>query len=181
MGCKANAVAVGRLLNLMGLSSARQVSDLAVAAGFGARRWDGERFFIDWHRDRVVEAIRFAVASPDNPEAAGAFEKAVARQEAKERLAECRRQKEEVEAALRRRREAELDGLKADLAALMASDPDMPIMDAIEFVTPDPGDRLELYRSFRDSKHVNGPDHNSTVAGDLALLNRRAVAEGLGG
>jgi hypothetical protein len=153
MGCKANAVAVGRLLNLMGLSSARQVSDLAVAAGFGARRWDGERFFIDWHRDRVVEAIRFAVASPDNPEAACAFEKAVARQEAKERLAECRRQKEEVEAALRWRREAELDGLKADLAALMASDPDMPIMDAVEFVTPDPSDRLELYRSLRNPEH----------------------------
>jgi hypothetical protein len=123
------------------------------------RRWDGERFFIDWNRDRVVEAIRSAAACPDNPAVADAFEKAVVRQEAKERLAERRRQKKKVETAKRGTREAEVDGLKAELTALMASDPDMPLMDAVEFVAPDPGDRLELYRSFGKSEHGIGADH----------------------
>jgi hypothetical protein len=93
-------------------------------------------------------------------------------------LATRRQQKEEVEAALRGARQAVVDGLKAELTALMASDPDMPLMDAVDFVTPDPGDRLELYRSFGKPEHRIGADHCSTVASDLALLERRAEAEG---
>jgi hypothetical protein len=109
----------------MGLRSGRQVSDLAVASGLGVRRFDRERFFVEWHRDRVVGAIRSAVADPDNPAATDAFRKAVARQEAKRRLAERRRQKEEVEAALRGASKAVVEGLKAELTAMMENDHDM--------------------------------------------------------
>jgi hypothetical protein len=103
-----NVFSVGRLLNLLGFRPGRQVSDLAVSTGFGVRRWDGERFFIDWNRDRVVEAIKSAIACPDNPAVTDAIEKAVVRQHAKVFLAERRRQKEEGEAALRGARQAEV-------------------------------------------------------------------------
>jgi hypothetical protein len=43
-----NAVAVGRILNLMGFRSNKQVSDHAVAVGCGGRRWDGFCFHVDW-------------------------------------------------------------------------------------------------------------------------------------
>jgi hypothetical protein len=67
---------------------------------------------------------------------------------------------------------------EAELTALIASAPDMSLLDGVEFITPDPGDRLELYRSFRNSENDAGADHGFTVAGDLALLHRRAVADG---
>jgi hypothetical protein len=44
----------------MGFRSGKQVSDLAVAVGGGVRRWDGYCLHADWHRDRVVEAIKTA-------------------------------------------------------------------------------------------------------------------------
>ena len=169
-----NSIAVGRLLNLMGLRAGGRVSDLAVAAELGVRRWDGERFFTDWNRDRVVEAIKSAVAGPDRPEVADAFRKAVPRQKAKERLAERRRQKEEVEAAKRGTREAVVDRLRAELKTLMASGPDMLLLDAVEFVTPDSGDRLELYRAFRNAGLDQVPEGSSPIAGDLAQLKRPA-------
>jgi hypothetical protein len=104
---------------------------------------------IDWNHDRVVEAIKSAVACPDNPAGADAFKQAIARQRASELSAARRIQKEEAEAAKHRRCEAEMDGLKADLAALVDQDPGMSLLDAVEFITPDPGDRLALYRSVR--------------------------------
>jgi hypothetical protein len=55
---------------------------------------------------------------------------------AKEILVARRRQKEELEAAQRRRREAEMAGLKAELASLIGVDPDLCLLDVIEFVTP---------------------------------------------
>jgi hypothetical protein len=122
----------------------------------------------------VAEAINLAVAD--------AFRKAVARQEAKERLAERRRQKEEVEAALRGACQAEVDGLKADLAALISQDLDMPLLDAIEFVTHHPGHRVALYLSSRNPEHDAGPDQvpydRFTAANELGLLKLRAEAEG---
>jgi hypothetical protein len=123
-------------------------------------------------------AIKSAVACPDNPAIADAFQMAVARQQTKVLLAERRRRQEEIEAAKRGTRQAVVGVLKAELTALMASDSEMPLLDAVEFVTPDPGDRLELYRSFKNSEHDTGVDHISTVASDVALLERRAAAEG---
>jgi hypothetical protein len=52
------AVAAGKILELLGYRSNRHVTDSAVAAGCGVRRWDGYVSYDDWHLDRVVAAIR---------------------------------------------------------------------------------------------------------------------------
>jgi hypothetical protein len=176
------ARAVGKILDLMGFRSHRQPTDLAIADGCGSRRWDGDRFHIDWHPERVVEAIRLAASCSDKPEIADAISADVARQEAKEALAARRRQKEEAEAAHRRRREAEMNVLEAELAVLMAGDPDMCLLDAVELVTYDPGERLALYRALMEFEQNAGATcasrHSFTRAIDLVLLERRAAAEG---
>jgi hypothetical protein len=120
------------------------------------RRFDGDRFHIDWHLKRVVEAIRLAASCPDKPEIADAIAADVARQEAKAALAARRRQKEETEAAQRWRREAEMSGLEVELAVLMAGDPDMCLLDAVELVTSDPGERLALYRALMEFEQNAG-------------------------
>jgi hypothetical protein len=107
-----SAVAVGRILELMGFRSGKQVSDHAVTAGYGVRWWDGFCFHSDWHRDRLVEAIRSAALCRDNAVIADCVATAVAKQRAKELSAERRRRHEEAEAVQRRRREAEMCGLK---------------------------------------------------------------------
>jgi hypothetical protein len=133
-------------------------------------------------RSRCVQAIKSAIACPDNAVVADAFETAVERQRAQEILAARRQQEEEVDAAQRRRREAALDGLKVGLAALMASDSEMYLPDAVEFVTPDAADRrLALYRSFKNSEHdtrTGRVPQSAMVTSDLVILKRRAVAEG---
>jgi hypothetical protein len=130
----------------------------------------------------VVEAIRLAASCPDTPEIADAIAADVARQEAKAALAARRRQKEEAEAAQRRRSEAEMSGLEAELAVLMAGDPDMCLLDAVELVTSDPGDRLALYRALMEFEQNAGATcdsrHSFKRAIDLVLLERRAAAEG---
>ena len=51
------AVAVGKLVERLGYRSDKHVTDSAVAAGCGLRRWDGYVFYDDWHLDLVVSAM----------------------------------------------------------------------------------------------------------------------------
>jgi hypothetical protein len=61
-------------------------------------------------------------------------------------------------------------------------DPDMCLLDAVELVTSDPGDRLALYRALMEFEQDAGATcdsrHSFPRASDLALLERRAAAEG---
>jgi hypothetical protein len=89
------AVAAGKLLELLGYRCGKHVTDSAVAAGCGVRRWDGFAMHDDWHSDRVVFAIGL-----------------VAR----------KHQLEETEAGRRREEEAMISGLQVELRALCATD-----------------------------------------------------------
>jgi hypothetical protein len=60
------AVAAGKILELLGYRSDKHVTDSAVAAGCGVRRWDGYAMHDDWHLDRAVAAIRSAAQAPAN-------------------------------------------------------------------------------------------------------------------
>jgi hypothetical protein len=80
------AVAVGRILELLGYRSNKHVTDSAVAAGCGVRRWDGYATNDDWHLDRAVSAIRPPAQSPSEPEDANALAAAIAKQGARERV-----------------------------------------------------------------------------------------------
>ena len=66
------AVATGRILEQLGYRSDKHVTDEAVAAGCGVRRWDGYTMHDDGHLDRVVSAIRWRPKSPGEPAVAGA-------------------------------------------------------------------------------------------------------------
>ncbi len=121
------AVATGRILEQLGYRSDKQVTDEAVAAGCGVRRWDGFAMHDDWHLDRVVSAIRSAAEIPGKPAVADALAAAIARQEARERVAR-KREQEETEAARRQEEEAEISGLRDELRALCANDPGISLL-----------------------------------------------------
>jgi len=70
---------------------------------------------------------------------------------------------------------------------LRAIDPGMTLLDAVEYITPDPDRRIALYgRCSADNQSVNGVDQDdpglleidSLAAKELARLERRAKAEG---
>ena len=183
------AVAAGKILERMGFRVGKCVTDSAVAAGIGVRRWDGYAIHNDWHLDRVVSAIRSAAQVPGNPEVADALAAAIAKQEARERVAARKREHEETEAARRQEEEAVISVLQADLRALRTTDPGMSLLTAVEYITSDPAHRIALYRrcSAEDlSIRTRGMGQDdllllniaSSVAKDLALLERRAKAEG---
>ena len=181
------AVAVGRILERLGYRCNKHVTDAAVAAGCGVRRWDGFAMHDDWHIEAVVSAIRLAAQDPDKPEVADALAAAIAKQQARERVAIRKRRQEETEAAHRQEEEAVLTGLLVELRMLRATDPGMGMLTAVEYVTADPGHRIALYRRCTvEDQSVNGmgqDDHRpleivSSVANDLAFLERRAEAEG---
>jgi hypothetical protein len=128
----------------------------------------------DWHLERAVAAIRSAAEVPGNPAVADALAAAIAKQE-------------ETEAAHRQEEEAVLSGLRIELRALCATDPGMSLLTAVEFITHDPAHRIALYRRCgTEEKSISGMGQNdarfskitSSVASDLALLERRAQAEG---
>ena len=177
-----NAVPVGRILQLMGLRSRRQVTESAVVAGFGVRRWDGYRTYHDWHQDRAVAAIKAAACRNGDSAVANALEAAVVRQQAMEQGLVQRRRREEAEAARRREEENVIVGQQAELVALRAIVPGMSLLTAVEYITADPGQRFTLYRSCcgadRDTMPGDWPSDGSSAANDLALLGRRAKAEG---
>jgi hypothetical protein len=92
----------------------------------------------------------------------------------------------EEEAARRQEEEALVSGLQVELRVLQASDPGMSLLDAVEFVTSDPGQRIALYRfcSPEDRNiRFNGMGQDDScplkiVGNDVAFLKRRAMAEG---
>jgi hypothetical protein len=51
------AVAVRRILELLGYRSNKLVTDSSVAAGCGVPRWDRFAVHDDWHLERAVTAI----------------------------------------------------------------------------------------------------------------------------
>ncbi len=183
------AVAAGKLLELLGYRFAKHVTDRAVAAGCGVRRWDGYVMHDDWHLERVVSAIRAAAQVPGKPAVVDALATAIAQQEERERAVARKRVREETETGRRQEEEAEISALRVELLALRGTGPGMSLLTAVEYITPDPARRIALYMrcSLEDSGircGVMGQDDPglliipSSVAKDLALLERRARAEG---
>jgi hypothetical protein len=181
-----SAVAVGKMLELLGYRSEGSVTDSAVRARCGVRRWDGFALFNDWHLDRVLSAIRSAADDPATPAVANAFAAAIAKQNTRDRVAARQRKQEETEAASRQENEAMILVLEVELQALRASDPGMNLLDAVEYTTSDPDRQIALYRRCSaEDRGLNGMAQDdpplkaaSSSAVDLELLKRRAIAEG---
>jgi hypothetical protein len=151
------------------------------------RRWDGYTMHDDWHLDRVVSAIRSAAQVPGESAVVDALAAAIAKQERRARLAARKREQEETEAARRLVEEALVSLLEVELRALCATDTGMSLLTAVEFITHDPARRIALYRHCgAEDKSISGMGHDdarfskiaSSVGKDLALLERRARAEG---
>jgi hypothetical protein len=87
-------------------------------------------------------------------------------------MAARRRKHEEAEAARRREEGALVSVLQVELQMLRSSDPSMTLLTVVEFITPDPARRIALYRC------CHTEDQSIAVSKDLALLERRALAEG---
>jgi hypothetical protein len=117
------AIAVGKMLERLGYRFEKHVTDSAVTSGCGARRWDGYTMHDDWHLERAVAAIRSAAEVPGKPAVADALAAAIAKQEARQRVAARKRKQEEAEAARRREEEAVVSGLRVELRALRTIDP----------------------------------------------------------
>jgi hypothetical protein len=179
-----SAVAVGKILELLGYRLDKSVTDSAVAAGCGVRRWDGFALHYDWHLDRVVSAIGSTVKVPGKSAVADALAAARAKQEARERVASRNRRQEEMKATSRLEEEAVISGLQIELRALLATDPGMSLLTAVEYITSDAGRQVVLYRrcSLEDwgigSSCMEQDNPRLSASRDLALLDRRARAEG---
>jgi hypothetical protein len=189
-----SAVAVGNILERLGYRRDKRVTDRAVAAGCGVRRWDGYALHDDWHVDHIISAIRSEVGG--KPAVADVLAAAIAKQDRRERSASRKRKQEETETAVRLKEEVLLSGLQVELRALRANDPAMSLLTAVEYITPDPGHQIALYRycSTEEQRIGSGAKCQddcglmktdaSTVTGigsaarDLRLLERRAKAEG---
>jgi hypothetical protein len=96
----------------------------------------------------------------------------------------CKRDEEEV--TRRQEEEAVVSALEVELRALLVIDRGMSLLDAMEYTTSDPAHRISLYRRCAEDRIVHDmgqDDHRlfgiaSSVALDLALLERRAAAKG---
>jgi hypothetical protein len=166
------AVAAGKILERLGYRSKGHVTDSAVSAGCGVRRWDGFALHDDWHLERAVAAIRSAAEVPGNPAVADALAAAIASRQARERVAARMREQEETKAARRQKEEALVSLLEVELQALCATDPGMSLLTAVEFITPDPGHRIALFI------RCCAEHDRAGAAEDLAFLERHARAEG---
>jgi hypothetical protein len=184
-----SAVAVGKILESLGYRSEGSITDSAIKAGCGVRRWDGFALFCDWHVDRVLSAIRSAAEDPGTPAVAHALAASIAKQNARDWVAACKHKREETEAAGRQEKEAMISALEVELRALCATDPWMGLLTAVEYITSDPATQIVLYRCCRAEARSVGSSGTGqddpglstigwTVAKDLALLERRARSEG---
>jgi hypothetical protein len=108
--------------------------------------------------------------SPGEPAVADALAAAIAKQEARERVVARKRKQEGTEAARRQEEEAVISALRVELRALRSPDPGMSLLTAVEYITPHPANSIDLYKCC----HAE----DQSVGADLALLNRRAEAEG---
>jgi hypothetical protein len=80
-----------------------------------------------------------------------------------------------------------ISGLQVELRALRATDPDMSLLTAVEYTTSDAARRIALYRRCSpEDQSISGMGQDdarfsktaSSVAKDIAFLERRARAEG---
>jgi hypothetical protein len=177
------------MLELLGYRSNNCVTDSAMVAGLGVPRWNGFTMQDDWHLDRVLAAIRSAAQDPEKPAIADALAAAVAKQQARERVAAGKRKQDEEEAARRLEEDALISVLEAEVQALRDADHGMSLLTAVEFATSDADQRIALYRHCcredGDTKASGLDQHDphllktaSSVANDIAFLERRAKAEG---
>jgi hypothetical protein len=179
-----SAVAVGKILELLGYRLDKRVTESAVAAGCGLRRWDGYALHSDWHLDRVVSAIGSTVEVPGKPAVADALAAALAKQDARERVASRKRRQEEMKAKSRLEEEVVISGLQIELRALRVADPGMSLLTAVEYITSDAGRQVVLYRRCSlegwgiESSCMGQDNPRFSASRDLALLDRRARAEG---
>jgi hypothetical protein len=141
----------------------------------------------DWHAKRAVDAIRSAAEVPGNTAVADALAAAIASQHGRERVAARKRKQEETDAAHRHEEEALVSLLEVELRALCATDTGMSLLTAVEYITHDPAHRIAFYRRCSAvDQCISGMGQNdarfskitSSVVSDLALLERRARAEG---
>jgi hypothetical protein len=174
------------MLELLGYRVAKHLTDSAVTSGCGARRWDGYTMHDDWHLERAVAAIRSAAEVSGEPTVA-ALAAAIAKQHGRERVAARKRKQEETDAAHRHEEEAVISALRVELQALCQTDPGMSLLTAVEYITSGPARRIALYkRCGAEDQIIGGMGQDdawfskiaSSVAKDLALLERRARAEG---
>jgi hypothetical protein len=176
------AVAAGRLLEQLGYRSDKRVTARALTAGCGMRRWDGNLIHYDWHLDRVVAAIRSAAQDPKKAAIADTLAAAVAKQEGREQVMPGRHKQAEMKAAHAREQEAVVSSLHTELVALRATDPGISMLEAVEYITAHPSHRLILYRLCGTDDRGTTPSgqhqDSFSAASDLALLERRATAEG---
>jgi hypothetical protein len=180
------AASARKILERLGYRLNEQVTDNAVAAGCGVRRWDGYTMHHDWHVERVVSAIRLAARVPGNPAIADALAAAIAKREGRDRALARERRQQETEAARRREQEDMISVLQLELLALRADNPAMNLLTAVEFTTCDPARQIALYhRCSTEDRSLSNVGQNqpcpSKIASsvrDLALLERRAKAEG---
>jgi hypothetical protein len=84
--------------------------------------------------------------APGNAVVADTLAAAIGRQQERERLVARKRKQEEEKAAHRHEEEAVMSGLRHELRTLRSTDPDMTLLDAVEYITPDPDRRIALYR-----------------------------------
>lgn len=125
----------------------------------------------DWHLERVVSAISSAAQVPGEPAVANALAAAIAK-----RRGESGWRPASVNGRRRMphvgEEDAVISGLETELRELRANDSGMSVLTAVEYITSDPGHRIALYR------RCSGEDDSIGAAKDLALLERRANAEG---
>jgi hypothetical protein len=112
-----SAFAVGKILQLLGYRSERHVTDAAVLAGCGPRRWDGFVMHDDWHAETVVSIIRSEVQDSGRPEVGEALMAAIASHESRKRVAAKRREQEETDTKRRQEEEAVVSMLEVELRA----------------------------------------------------------------
>jgi hypothetical protein len=132
------AVAAGKLLELLGYRFDKRVTDAAVTAGCGVRRWNDYAMHCDWHLDRTVAAIRSAAEVPGDSAVADSLAAAIANEEGREGFVARKRKREEAEAAGQQEEEAVVSALLVELRALRCADPGMSLLTAVEFTTSDP-------------------------------------------
>jgi hypothetical protein len=173
------------MLELLGYRSDKCVTDKAIEAGIGVPRWNDFTMQNDWHLDRVLAAIRSAAQEPEKLAVADTLTKAIAKEEDRRYVAARKREQAEMDAAHRQEEEAELLGLEIELRMLRTYDPGMSLLNAVEFISPDPAHRIALCRrSIADGRstlsgHMDQDDPDgltvdSAVAKDLGLLRPRS-------
>jgi hypothetical protein len=98
-----------------------------------------------------------------------------------------KRKEDEKEVARRLEEETVVFALQVELRSLRETDAGMSLLDAVEYITADPDRRIALYtRCTAEDRTVNGMGQEvsrplkiaSSVAKDLAFIERRARAEG---